>query len=188
MSFADLVRHAHRREIVIGAVDYVSLADGPGSTRMCVSGGLYLVRGGAGNEAAAVLLSGPHDHTPHPAVGLEIMATTRDYAARILADARRLTLERSVFRNQVISFAAGLFGEQTAGPLAFHPRPQLAREDVILPEATFAAIEEHVFGTSRRPRPSQGRSSPRSSSSRMSTSSPVSGCPTGGRRRCCSLC
>lgn len=146
MSLADLVQHAHRREIVIGAVDYVSLADGPGSTRMCVRDGLYLVRDAAGKDAAAILLRGAHDHTPHPAVGLEILARTRDYAGRILADIRRLTLERSVFRNQVISFAAGPFGEQTAGPLAFHERPQLAREDVILPEATFAAIEEHVFG------------------------------------------
>jgi hypothetical protein len=131
-------------EIVIGAVDYVSLADGLSSTRMCVRAGLYLIRDGG--NAAAVLLREPHDHTPRPAVGVEVLATGRDYAARIVADIRRLSLERSVFRNQVISFAASPFGEQSAGPLASHPRPQLAREDVILPEATFAAIEEHVFG------------------------------------------
>ncbi|MGO9956496.1 MAG: AAA family ATPase [Solirubrobacteraceae bacterium] len=55
-------------------------------------------------------------------------------------------MARSVFRNQVIGFAASPFGEQTAGPIAFHPRPQLSRENVILPEQTFAAIEDHVFG------------------------------------------
>ncbi len=144
MSFADLVQHAHRREIVVGAVDYVSLADGPGSTRMCVRAGLYLIRDG--DAAAAVLLREPHDHTPHPTVSLEILATDRDYGERIVAGVRRLSTERSVFRNQVISFSAGPFGEQTAGPIAFHARPQLAREDVILPESTFASIEEHVFG------------------------------------------
>ena len=120
MSLADLVQHVHRREIVIGAVDYVSLADGPSSTRMCVRAGLYLSRDG--DNAAAVLLREPHDHTPRPAVGVEVLAIDRDYAARIVADIRRLSLERSVFRNQVISFAASPFGEQSAGPLAFHPR------------------------------------------------------------------
>jgi cell division protease FtsH len=144
MSLADLVQHAHRREVVIGAVEYVSLADGPSSTRLCAQAGLYLVRSGDG--AAAVLLRGPHDHTPQPAVVVEILATDRSFGERIVADVRRLAIERSVFRNQVISFAAGPFGDQTAGPIAFHARPQLAREDVILPESTFAAIEEHVFG------------------------------------------
>ena len=144
MSLADLVQHAHRREIVIGAVDYVSLADGPSSTRMCVRAGLYLIRDG--DHAAAVLLREPHEHTPRPAVGVEVLATDRDYAAGIVAGVRRLSRERSVFRNQVISFVASPFGEQSAGPLAFHSRPQLTREDVILPEATFAAIEDHVFG------------------------------------------
>jgi len=86
------------------------------------------------------------DHTPNPTVGLEVLATDAAYGERIVAGVRRLSVERSVFRNQVISFAAGPFGEQTAGPIAFHPRPQLAREDVILPESTFAAVEEHVFG------------------------------------------
>lgn len=144
MSLADLVQHAHRREIVIGAVDYVSLADGPSSTRLCAQAGLYLLRDADG--AAVVLLRGPHDHTPQPAVVVEVLATDRGHGERIIAGIRRLTVERSVFRNQVISFAAGPFGDQTAGPIAFHARPHLEREDVILPEATFVAIEEHVFG------------------------------------------
>jgi hypothetical protein len=144
MSLADLVQHAHRREIVIGAVDYVSLADGPGSTRTCVQAGLYLIRDGDGG--AVVLLRGPHDHTPRPEVVVEILATDRALGERIVADIRRLTIERSVFRNQVVSFSASPFGDQTAGPIAFHARPRLDRKDVILPESTFVAIEEHVFG------------------------------------------
>lgn len=144
MSLADLVQHAHRREIVIGAVEYVSLADGPSSTRACAQSGLYLIRDGDG--AAVVLLRGPHEHTPQPSVVVEVLATDRGHGERIIAGIRRLSVERSVFRNQVISFAAAPFGDQTAGPIAFHARPRLEREDVILPEPTFAAIEEHVFG------------------------------------------
>jgi cell division protease FtsH len=144
MSLAELVQNAHRRGVVVGAVDYMSLADGPGSTRLCVRSGLYLVR--CGETRAAILLRAAHEHTPNPAVSVEVLAEDRGFAEQILADVRRLAAQRSVFRNQVLSFAASPFGEQTAGPIAFHPRPQLVREDVILPERTFAAIEEHVFG------------------------------------------
>jgi hypothetical protein len=144
MSFADLVQNAHRRGIAVGAVDYVSLADGPGSARLCVQSGLYLIQDDG--ISAAILLRGPQEHSPHQAVTLEVLAEDRGYAEQIVASVRRLSVERSVFRNQVLSFADSPFGEQTAGPIAFHARPQLAREDVILPEDTFAAIEEHVFG------------------------------------------
>ncbi|HEY6397864.1 MAG TPA: AAA family ATPase, partial [Solirubrobacteraceae bacterium] len=144
MSFAELVQNAHRRGVGIGAVDYVSLANGPGSTRLCVQSGLYLVRDG--EMPVGILLRGPQEHGPHETVSVEVLAKDRDHGERIVASIRRLTVERSVFRNQVLSFASSPFGEQTAGPVAFHARPQLAREDVILPEHTFAAIEEHVFG------------------------------------------
>jgi cell division protease FtsH len=147
MSFADLVQNAHRREIVVGAVDYVSLADGPGSTRMCAQAGLYLIRDQS--APAAILLRGPQEHGPHQSVSIEVLATDAGLAERIVVDVRRLSIERSVFRNQVVAFAAGPFGEQTAGPIAFHARPALAREDVILPERTFAAVEEHVFGIAK---------------------------------------
>jgi hypothetical protein len=144
MSFADLVQNAHRRGIGVGAVDYVSLADGPGSARLCVQAGLYLVRDR--DRLCVVLLRGPQEHGPHQAVTVEVLSEDRGYAEAVVADVRRLTVERSVFRNQVISFAASPFGEPSAGPIAFHSRPQLARDEVILPERTFAAIEEHVFG------------------------------------------
>jgi DNA polymerase III delta prime subunit len=144
MSLADLAQNAHRRGITVGAVDYVSLADGPGSTRLCVQAGLYLVRDGG--VPAAILLRGPQEHSPRQVVIIEVLAEDRARAEQIASRIRRLSNERSVFRNQVVAFADNPFGEQTAGPIAFHPRPQLSREDVILPEQTFAAIEEHVFG------------------------------------------
>lgn len=144
MSFAALIQNARLRGVTVGAVDYVSLADGPGSTRLCVQAGLYLIRGPDG--VAAVLLRGPQDHGPRQSVTLEALAPDRKVAEEIVSGVRRLSVERSVFRNQVVSFSENPFGEQTAGPVAFHTRPQLAREDVILPQRTFEAIEEHVFG------------------------------------------
>jgi cell division protease FtsH len=144
MSLAELVQHADRRGVAIGAADYVSLADGPGSTRLCAQAGLYLVRDG--EVQVAIVLRGPSEHSPRQVVRVEILTGDRARADAIVTRLRRLSIERSAFRNQVISFVDNPFGQQTAGPIAFHPRPGLAREDVILPEATFAAIEEHVFG------------------------------------------
>lgn len=144
MSFADLVQNAHRRGVGVGAVDYVSLADGPGSTRLCVQAGIYLVHDHG--APVAVLLRGPNDHGPHQTVSIEVLAEQREYGEQLVAELRRLAVERSVFRNRVLTFAATPFGQQTAGPIAFQPRPRLARADVVLPEHTFAVIEEHVFG------------------------------------------
>ena len=144
MSFADLVQNSQHRGVSVGAVDYVSLADGPDSTRLCVKAGLYLAH--IDEDRVAILLRGPVDHSPHQAVSVEMLAGERGIAERVVAELRRLSVERSVFRNQVLSFAAGPFGEPTVGPIAFHPRPRLARTEVVLPEETCMAIDDHVFG------------------------------------------
>jgi hypothetical protein len=125
-------------------VDYVTLADGPHSTRLCAQAGLYLIEDGG--APVVVLLRAADDHGSRPSVTVEVLAADRDHAERVVAELRRLSVERSVFRNQVVTFAGGPFGEPTVGPIAFQERPRIAREEVILPERTFAAIDEHVFG------------------------------------------
>jgi cell division protease FtsH len=144
MSFGDLIQYSHPRGIALGAVDYVSLADGYASARPCVQAGLYLVRGESG--PFALLLRGPSENSPRMSVSIEVLAADREEAEAVLATLRRLVLEVSVFRNQVVTFDGGQFGERSAGPIGFMSRPTVAREDVVLPEGTFAAIEEHVFG------------------------------------------
>lgn len=144
MSFADLATNAQRRGVSVGAVDYVSLPDGPASTRLCVQAGLYLAYDDG--VPVAVLLRGPNEHGPQQAVSVEVLAGDRAHGERLVAELRRLVIERSVFRNQVLTFTAGPFGQHTAGPIVFQPRPRLARDDVVLPDHTFTEIEEHVFG------------------------------------------
>ncbi len=108
MSFADLVHSGHRRGVGVGAVHYVALADGPGSTRPCVQAGLYLVH--EGGVPVAVLLRGVVEHGPDPSVRVEVLAADREQGERIVAELRRLCVKRSVFRNQVVTFATGPFG------------------------------------------------------------------------------
>jgi cell division protease FtsH len=144
MSFGDLIQNSHHQGIALGAVDYVSLADGHASVRPCVQAGLYLVQRQGG--PVAVLLRGPSENRGQPEVMVEVLAGERAEAELVLAALRRLSLEVSVFRNQVVTFGGGQFGERSAGPIGFMARPKVARDDVVLPEGTFAAIEEHVFG------------------------------------------
>ncbi len=143
MSFGDLIQNSHHRGIALGAVDYVSLADGYASVRPCVQAGLYLVQN---DQPFAVLLRGPSENSSRMSVMVEVLAADRGEAEQVLATLRRLVLEMSVFRNQVVTFDGGQFGERSAGPIGFMGRPHVARDDVVLPESTFAAIEEHVFG------------------------------------------
>jgi cell division protease FtsH len=144
MSFGDLIQNSHHHGVALGAVDYVSLADGYASVRPCVQAGLYLVRPQGG--PVAVLLRGPSENRGQAEVLVEVMAAERADAERVLAALRRLSLEKSVFRNQVVTFGGGQFGERSAGPIGFMGRPNVVRDDVVLPAGTFAAIEEHVFG------------------------------------------
>lgn len=144
MSLAELLQHAHHRGVGLGAVDYVSLADGPGSVRLCAQAGLYLLKDDG--RPVALLLRAPSEHGPRQLVSVEVLAPERAHGEALVAELRELSVRHSVFRNQVLTFSAGPFGEQTAGPIAFQPRPQLRREDVVLLEATFARIEAHVFG------------------------------------------
>src|SRR6478735_2793901 len=102
MSFGDLIQGSHLRGIALGAVDYVSLADGFASVRPCVQAGLYLVT--RDDLSFAVLLRGPSDNSPRTSVTLEILSAARAEAEDLLASLRRLALERSVFRHQVLTF------------------------------------------------------------------------------------
>jgi hypothetical protein len=65
----------------------------------------------------------------------------------VLAEIRRLAVERSVFRGQVISFGPELFGMTGAStPLNFLGRPDVRRDQVVLPDELLGEIEGQVLG------------------------------------------
>lgn len=131
----------------IGAVAMTRLASGPsGATRACVRCGLYLVDDGP--VRMVFLLREGEEHSAHDQATLEVLTAEPEHAAAVLAEIRDLSLRHSVFRGQVLSFAAEMFGRPDA-PLMFHERPSLDRDALVLPPGVLEAVEAQVIGIAR---------------------------------------
>jgi len=127
-----------------GNVSRLNLPSGPdGQVLGCVHVGVYLVR--EGDVALAMLLRGPDPERGRGAVLLQIVATDPDAAGRAAEQVRRLALVHNVYRGQVVSFGADMFGERRTA-LSFHRRPAVTEQDLILPASTLAAIDRQVVG------------------------------------------
>jgi cell division protease FtsH len=128
------------RGFVVGPPDWVHLPVSPDDTHPCVSFGLYLVRA---TPAIAMLLRGPDPQSGNNAVQLEILTPDVDAARDMVAELRRLSIELSPVRGQIVTLAPP--DRPGGSPIAFLRRPQLRREQLILPEATLAAVERQVL-------------------------------------------
>ena len=62
----------------------------------------------------------------------------------MLSELRRLAVEHSVLRGQVLALGPG--EGQQYGSLRFMRRPELARDQLVLPDPVLGRIEGHVFG------------------------------------------
>ena len=137
-----------------GGVMTTAVASGPdGQTHPCVSHGIYLV-----DDAGArlVMVLQPVSRGPNPEVVLQITGAEQDRIQAILGEIQTLASERSVFRGQVISVGAEVFGpgpkEAFGGrsaPLSFLERPAVARDQIVLPDDVLDNIERQVLGVGR---------------------------------------
>jgi len=141
---ADLLRPQHEEYgPVPGNVSWVNLASGPdGQVQRAVRAGLYLVTE-PDVRAAILVLAGEPEMDSGPEV--HIVADRPGVAADIAGSLRDLSVQRNVFRGQVISFGQDMFGERAAA-LHFHTRPAMAERDVILPVETLAMVRRQVVG------------------------------------------
>ncbi|MGI8449417.1 MAG: AAA family ATPase, partial [Streptosporangiaceae bacterium] len=132
----------------IGSVTTVARPAGPGgTTRACVTCGLYLVE--QGGQHSAVLLRGPAGDDPRGTVSLQVTAADQAAASEILDHIRGLATTHNVYRGQAISFGADIRGPAGGGVLGFLDRPQLDRATVILPPDVLDGIERQVLGIAR---------------------------------------
>jgi hypothetical protein len=90
--------------------------------------------------------AGPAGTGPDGPVSLEVTAADQARAEQVLAEVRRLAVDRNVYRGQVISFDAEVFGPGRSGPLSFQQRPQIKRAEVVLPPDLLDGIERQVLG------------------------------------------
>jgi len=131
-----------------GSVTTVARPAGPGgTTRACVTCGLYLVE--QGGQRSAVLLRGPADDDPHETVSVQVTAADQAAAGEILDRIRALATTHNVYRGQVISFGADVRGPASGSVLEFLDRPQPGRATVILPPDVLDGIERQVLGIAR---------------------------------------
>ncbi|HXS64604.1 MAG TPA: ATP-binding protein [Streptosporangiaceae bacterium] len=146
ISLPDLMRPG-RYGAGIGSVETEALASGPGGKTMpCVQIGLYLTSDDDG--AAVILLRGPEEHGSDQ-VHLEVACPSPDRAPQIVAEIKRLGQEHNVFRGHVIEFGGEVFEYHRGSLLSFVDRPEVTRDEVILPDGVIDGIERQVLGVAR---------------------------------------
>ncbi|MGO4689195.1 AAA family ATPase [Glaciibacter sp. 2TAF33] len=126
-----------------GPVDYVSAATGPDTERRVVSFGVRLLT--VDGHRVAVLQRGARPEFGRSSARLEILAADEDGSAALLGALRRLMLERSVLRGQVLSFSGNEYGPGAAG-VDFLARPRVPGDEIILPPGVLDDVVRHVVG------------------------------------------
>ena len=141
-SFQELITSPFVR-FAPGPVDYVSASTGPETERRVVSFGVRLLT--VDGHRVALLQRGARPEFGRGTARLEILAVDEAGSAALLNALRRLMLERSVLRGQVLSFSGNEFGPSAAG-VDFLPRPRVPSHEVILPLGVLDDLTRHVVG------------------------------------------
>ena len=144
-SLSDLVEMGELAHVRLASVDLVNLPVGPDDTLAAVQFGIFLIQDHG--VPIVVLFRGPDPrHGPDENVGLEVICAEQARARSMLGDLRRLMVQLNVFRGQVLSFGQPRMGFVGAGPVMFHRRPAVAREELVLADGVLEAIEKQVVG------------------------------------------
>ncbi|MCA0436461.1 MAG: ATP-binding protein [Actinobacteria bacterium] len=133
--------------VPIGQVDYQNLAVGPDQERAVVAFGVRLFR--YDDSPVAVLQRRASPRYGQNMGAVEVIAADPAVVAPLLDELRRLALDLSVVRGQIVGLTASGFEPSVEG-LTFHERPDLTSADVILPEGTLDRVADHVIGVAER--------------------------------------
>lgn len=143
-TLSKLARPEGSSEFDEGPVSYVDEML-PGNRRLsCVKRGLHLFHF---RKKPVALLLDQDRFTSTPGLRLEVMAATREDAEILLRLIERQTSSGDAFRGGVLSMELDCFRSLT---LKFHQLPEIAREDVILPEEVLKRIERHTVDFSQQ--------------------------------------
>jgi cell division protease FtsH len=129
-----------------GAPEHVTIALGETESITCVDSGLWLVRD---DDGPLVLMLVSSEQGMGPTLELQVMAPDRDRGERVIAELRTLMTERNVYRGRVLELASRYFHEDEGAPLTVRTLPQIAREDIVLPEGVLERVERQAFGIAR---------------------------------------
>jgi ATPase family protein associated with various cellular activities (AAA) len=140
---ADLVQNEQWRGVRMGSPASDLLPAGPdGVILACLQSALCLVADGRRRLALLIQASGQE-------VTVEAACADSERARQVIDEIRRLSVERNVFRGHVVSFGGEVFGPRRQELLSFLERPEVGREQVILPPDLLERIERQVVGVAR---------------------------------------
>lgn len=145
LGFSDLLRGEHGR-VDVGPVTFASMPSGPTSTRHVVALGVRLLTFEGHPIAALQRDANPEWGRDEPTI--EIVAEDREVSQAYLAALEQRMRELSVLRGQVLSFDHDEY-RASLGGITFHERPQVARDEVVLPDDTLRRLEHHVIEIGR---------------------------------------
>jgi ATP-dependent 26S proteasome regulatory subunit len=139
-TFGELLGTGRTFRVGIGPADYVDVPDSPDSTKSCIQFGIFLM---ADEDERWAMLIRIEDRGPFKQAVLEVVSQGKTLSQQLLAELRRLAVQHSVLRGQVLTLTQG---EGEYGAFQFLRRPTLRRDELVLPESTLSQIEEHVVG------------------------------------------
>lgn len=141
VSASELLTSSYAR-FAPGPISYETRAIGPGGERRVVAFGVRLLT--FDGQPLAVVQRSSSPNTMPPAARLEVFGSDPEATSAALAEIRRLMVERSVLRGQVLSFAQTEYGSHAGA--TFLPRPSVEADDVVLADGVLQRIVDHVVG------------------------------------------
>ncbi len=132
---------------VVGQVDYVSLPVAPTEHRRAIGLGMRLFR--YAGQPVGVLQRRADPRYPDESSAVEVICADVEVAGALLAEARTLSVERSVLRGQVITFDSSPYVPELLG-VTFLRRPDVTADQVVLPERALERIVAHVVGVAEQ--------------------------------------
>lgn len=146
LGFSKLLEQG-RNSVEAAPAQYEDVDIGRGETVSCLKNGLWLMQEEAG--AYAVLLAQHHEYGRSGDSSVEIMAAPGEHGVALCArvfDALELRLSKgSCYRGRVLSLEQQDQYSGHAPRIFVHELETVARDDVILPEVTLAAVERNVL-------------------------------------------
>ena len=131
----------------LGPPELANVPVGPSRTMPCLDFAILLVTSPDGPIALFVRRGEDHGPMMPARLAIQAVAPGEGVAAKFLAELRELMLEHDVYRGQVLTVKGDVHGG--GRQLIFLERPQLAAEDLVLPDGLLDRVERHVIGPTR---------------------------------------
>lgn len=145
VSFASLIEHK-RSAMQAAPAQFEEVDIGNGEAVRCLKNGVWLLKDGA--RAYAVVLATNDNYGQGAKLTLEVAAVGQaglEIAAKVFEAIERRLSKDSCYRGRVLSLEQENQWSGRASRITVHEFEPVARDEVVLPEATLKAVEQNVL-------------------------------------------